>query len=118
MGVEFGSQEHEDAIARILAAAKSAGKLAAIFCGFDCIRDVAVLYLVSCYLLGQVSPVNNPPNGLRKASIWLASRPISTPSRPPSHPNFEVRGISVEVSGSSLGIVCEEKMVESYCPGV
>ncbi|EIN13352.1 Phosphoenolpyruvate/pyruvate domain-containing protein [Punctularia strigosozonata HHB-11173 SS5] len=32
MGVEFGSQEHEDAIARILAAAKSAGKLAAIFC--------------------------------------------------------------------------------------
>lgn len=32
MGVEFGSEEHEAAIAKILAATKKAGKTAAIFC--------------------------------------------------------------------------------------
>lgn len=32
MNVGFGSDEHNDAIARILKAAKSAGKTAAIFC--------------------------------------------------------------------------------------
>jgi 4-hydroxy-2-oxoheptanedioate aldolase len=32
MQVEFGGKEHEAAIAKILAAAKAAGKIAAIFC--------------------------------------------------------------------------------------
>jgi 4-hydroxy-2-oxoheptanedioate aldolase len=32
MQVEFGGEEHEAAIAKILAAAKAAGKIAAIFC--------------------------------------------------------------------------------------
>lgn len=32
MQVQFGGKEHEDAIAKILAAAKAAGKIAAIFC--------------------------------------------------------------------------------------
>ncbi len=32
MGVDFGSEEHEAAIAKILAACKKAGKTAAIFC--------------------------------------------------------------------------------------
>lgn len=32
MGVEFGSEAHEAAIAKILASAKKAGKIAAIFC--------------------------------------------------------------------------------------
>ena len=32
MGVQFGGKEHEDAIAKILKAAKAAGKIAAIFC--------------------------------------------------------------------------------------
>jgi 4-hydroxy-2-oxoheptanedioate aldolase len=32
MNVEFGGEEHEAAIAKILAAAKAAGKIAAIFC--------------------------------------------------------------------------------------
>ena len=32
MGVEFGGEEHEAAIAKILAAAKRANKYAAIFC--------------------------------------------------------------------------------------
>jgi len=32
MGVEFGGPEHEAAIAKILAACKKAGKVAAIFC--------------------------------------------------------------------------------------
>jgi 4-hydroxy-2-oxoheptanedioate aldolase len=40
MQVEFGGKEHEAAIAKILAAAKAAGKIAAIFCestSFSCI---------------------------------------------------------------------------------
>ena len=32
MGVQFGSQEHEDAIAKVLAACKKAKKTSAIFC--------------------------------------------------------------------------------------
>lgn len=32
MQVEFGGKEHEEAIAKILAAAKAANKVAAIFC--------------------------------------------------------------------------------------
>jgi 2-keto-3-deoxy-L-rhamnonate aldolase RhmA len=32
LNVEFGGEEHEAAIAKILKAAKSAGKIAAIFC--------------------------------------------------------------------------------------
>ena len=32
LGVPFGSQEHEDAIAKVLKAAKAAGKIAAFFC--------------------------------------------------------------------------------------
>lgn len=35
MGVERGGEEHEAAIARILKAAKGAGKTAAFFCKFD-----------------------------------------------------------------------------------
>lgn len=34
MQVEFGGKEHEAAIAKILAAAKAANKIAAIFCMF------------------------------------------------------------------------------------
>lgn len=32
LGVKFGGEEHEAAIAKVLKAAKSAGKIAAIFC--------------------------------------------------------------------------------------
>ena len=40
MNVEFGGKEHEDAIAKVLAAAHSAGKTAAIFC--ESLRFIAL----------------------------------------------------------------------------
>lgn len=33
MGIEFGGKEHEEAIAKVLAATKKAGKKSSIFCG-------------------------------------------------------------------------------------
>jgi 4-hydroxy-2-oxoheptanedioate aldolase len=36
MAIEFGSKEHEAAIAKTLKAAKSAGKVASIFCKSTC----------------------------------------------------------------------------------
>ena len=38
MGVQFGSQEHEDAIAKVLAACKKAKKTSAIFCASHFLR--------------------------------------------------------------------------------
>lgn len=47
MGVEFGSEAHEAAIAKILASAKKAGKTAAIFCASAfsvCSLSLALLF--------------------------------------------------------------------------